>query len=149
MGRFSARRVIVLLVVVLTIEGLLFIFLPSRLRQPARPTETDPVLREVPLGKFEVSHAGGPHEPVRMQAEIHVAVVESEHARFERWLQKNQFRVREAIGGAMRSASAEELREPELGTLKRRMHRALSEATGPSGASIQDVVVSSFFADPF
>ncbi|HEX6984627.1 MAG TPA: hypothetical protein VF170_04585 [Planctomycetaceae bacterium] len=113
-------------------------------REPVVP-DASAGSREVSLGDFRFGTVGG--SPVRALTFEAVAILggpEAEQRRGEEWLRSRPARVTQAVQEAGRVVTAAELKEPDLGTFRRRLRGGINRIL--PARVVEDVVLNEFRA---
>lgn len=98
---------------------------------------------EMDLGKFSLSsHLPAADTTLRIDCHLVAEVIQEKKDRFEKLYTHNQHRIRDAVVVEMRRATPEELTEPGLGLIKRRILAKSNDLLGET--LIRGIVISEF-----
>lgn len=106
--------------------------------QEARATAMSPRLAEVDLGKYLTTLPRDPGSDRFTEMEVHLfaTVSRSRASKVERLLKAEQYRLRHGLLATLRSASPEELAEPSLGKLRKRVEGVVNFLLGDPVKSV-------------
>jgi hypothetical protein len=99
---------------------------------------------EFELGEFKISNNMVESAPMRIDCKIFVEVAKEYEAEFRKAYEGKQHRVRDAIQGVVRGASYADVTDPDLGAVKRKIKKAVSDVVGSEKPYISQVIVSDF-----
>ena len=93
---------------------------------------------------FQVDNVDDPAMKVHVECKVCLAIDEATATEFDTLLEHRRFRVIEAVQTVIRRASAEELEEADLATLKRQIKAAVTDTLGRDKQLVQEVIVHEF-----
>ncbi|MFN0199184.1 MAG: flagellar basal body-associated FliL family protein [Planctomycetaceae bacterium] len=96
---------------------------------------------EVEIGNFNCSNnLAAPGSVLHISFKLAVTVPASEESNFEKAKNANKHRIQEAVIIVLRRSLLEDLNEPELGTVKRRLQESINKVLGKS--YVKDIVIT-------
>lgn len=138
--------VTILVTMVLSVGGTYFV-LGSQKPEEDPVTEeekSDPDTVEVEIDKFNASNSlAAPGSVIHVQFHLVTTVAQGQETIFGELVSKSkQARVRQAVISVARSASLEDLQDPELNVFKRQIKEEINKVLHKS--YVNDVIISSF-----
>ncbi len=109
--------------------------------EQAKVTDTGSVQSEVEIGSFNCSNnLAAPGSVLHISFKLAVTVPQSEKNNFDTVKEENKNRIQEAVIVVLRRSSLEDLNEPELGTVKRRLQESVNKVLGKS--FVKDIIIT-------
>lgn len=99
---------------------------------------------EFELGEFKISNNAIEGSPMRIDCKIFAEVPKEYEAEFRHAYEGKQHRVRDAIQGVVRGASYADVTDPDLGAVKRKLKKAVSDVVGSEKPFVSQIIVSDF-----
>lgn len=137
---------IVLVTMVLSVGGTYFVIGGQKSGENADAEDgaSEPDTVEVEIDSFKVSNSlAAPGSVIHVQFNLVATVANGQQTTFAELVTKSkQARVRQAVLKVARSASLEDLRDPELNVFKRQIKEEINKVLHKS--YVNDVIISSF-----
>jgi flagellar basal body-associated protein FliL len=99
---------------------------------------------ELELGDYKVSNHSLEGSPLRIDCKIFAEVPTEYEPKFKEAYDSKKHRVRDAIQSVIRAASYGDITDPDLGAVKRKLKKAITDVVGSDKPYVSQVIVSDF-----
>ncbi|MBY0589395.1 flagellar basal body-associated FliL family protein [bacterium] len=99
---------------------------------------------EFELGDYKVSNHSLEGSPLRIDCKIFAEVPKEYEPKFQEAYELKKHRVRDAILSVIRAASYGDITDPDLGAVKRKLKKAITDVVGSDKPYVSQVIVSDF-----
>ncbi len=99
---------------------------------------------ELELGDYKVSNHSLEGSPLRIDCKIFAEVPKEYEPKFQEAYESKKHRVRDAIQSVIRAASYGDITDPDLGAVKRKLKKAITDVVGSDKPYVSQIIVSDF-----
>lgn len=134
------------------LEGVVFLFLMGNNSRSVSETEKEMVKEaqaqaefvEFDLGEFKISNNSVEGSPIRIDCKIFAEVPKEYETNFNEAYESKKHRVRDAVQAVIRGATYADVTDPDLGAIKRKLKKSVTDVVGSEKPYVAQIIVSDF-----
>lgn len=99
---------------------------------------------EFDIGEFKISNNSVEGSPIRIDCKIFAEVPKEYESNFTEAYDSKKHRVRDAVQAVIRGATYTDVTDPDLGVIKRKLKKAVTDVVGSDKPYVAQIIVSDF-----
>lgn len=144
-------KLYIIIAVLLAAEGAVMFFVFGG-KPEADPAEANMLqeakehteLVEFELGEYKISNNSMEGSPLRIDCKMVAEVPKEFETNFQTIYETKKHRVRDAVQSVIRGATYPDITDPDLGAIKRKLRKSITDVIGNDKPYISQIIVSDF-----